>query len=416
MMNNESSKRIAVSIAMRLALEPSYSLERDMFAVDIARAADDPRWKKEEEGFAYTPKLPRSFVEIETVAKSRCRILSYRWDFLKPHCSKNILVAIEYCIAKKLDYLFVDVVSIDQQLPRQQLIQRVAELKSLYAKIPVIAAYDNETEDYLIQTIRRPWITSEVLAYAENPLGVEYLSYMPRQGCGRIETATGIPYLTDKFDDLLKSSVSAGLANSAMLLLSSVTKDFDISDFGLICPPLKVVVDSNLSKISNADKLLLIALLLFAQKPLSGRLGRISYSLPGAEKFHLLEMQGALVDNHVSVQDADLSLLEINPDAPYSINFCGRLIGHLRTRPSYRDYTSIASHENRLLLKDNVCEEILHLLEVPKDEIPSQVESLREWGIGAKLNVKSNTFFWNQVSFEDGKSVASSELELARRR
>lgn len=388
-------------------------METQMFAVDIARAAGDPRWRRSNNSVAYVQDIPRTRVNIHTVDTQRCRILSYRWDFSSSNCSKNILVAIEYCIKKKLDYLFLDVVSVDQSLPRDQLIQRVAGLKSLYSTMPVIAAYDNETDDYLVHTIRRPWITSEVLAYAQNPLGVEYLSFMQQQGCGRIETITGTPYITDTFDDLLKSSISAGLANSAMLLLSGVTKNFNVSDFGLICPPLADVVDSDLIGLSEGDRLLLIAMLLFAQKPISGRAGRISYSIPERTEPVILEMRGANIDNHVCVKPALLSLVQIEEGPPYSITFQGQLLGHLRTKPSYREFTSIASHENRLLLKDNACRLIFELLGVPSKTTSLRLASLSNWTLSAELTVPTASFFWNQNTFEEGNSVASRELEQA---
>ena len=54
-------------------------------------------------------------------------------------------------VAKKVEvqYLFVDIISIDQQLKSDALIEQVMEFSTLYTSIPVIVAYDLEATLYL---------------------------------------------------------------------------------------------------------------------------------------------------------------------------------------------------------------------------------------------------------------------------
>jgi len=77
---------------------------------------------------------------------------------------------------KSIRYLFIDAVSIKQNLDGDGLIKRVAEFSALYKTIPVIAARDEIGEDYE-RTIRRPWILSEMHLMRSNPTHILYVGH-----------------------------------------------------------------------------------------------------------------------------------------------------------------------------------------------------------------------------------------------
>ena len=73
-------------------------------------------------------------------------------------------------------HLFIDVISIDQQLTGNELLDQVVEFSMLYRYIPVIAAYDKTGADFT-STMRRPWISSEIRTYRSNPTKIVYVSH-----------------------------------------------------------------------------------------------------------------------------------------------------------------------------------------------------------------------------------------------
>jgi hypothetical protein len=107
-------------------------------------------------------------------------VVSWRWDrHPESGRSRNLALALRLAQEAGIDLVFVDLVSIDQTLPKDRLLRAVVSLANLFASIPVIAAYDEETATMRewSSVLRRPWILSEIKAYCQNPTSVTYVGY-----------------------------------------------------------------------------------------------------------------------------------------------------------------------------------------------------------------------------------------------
>lgn len=73
-------------------------------------------------------------------------VLSWRWDHAATGSSRNLAGAIRYAKSVGIQWLSVDIVSLDQALQLKALIRQVLEFLVLYKTVSVIAAYDYEGE------------------------------------------------------------------------------------------------------------------------------------------------------------------------------------------------------------------------------------------------------------------------------
>ncbi|KAL8381933.1 hypothetical protein RB595_005947 [Gaeumannomyces hyphopodioides] len=122
-------------------------------------------------------RLPVRLVKLPVDDGSKVAVLSWRWDGdLEVHGSKNIASAIHQAKKMGIRYLFVDIVSIDQCLPGDALMEQVVAFSSLYKTIPVIAAYDKDGEDFE-RAIYRPWVFNEVRLFRYNPTKIVYVGH-----------------------------------------------------------------------------------------------------------------------------------------------------------------------------------------------------------------------------------------------
>ncbi|KAF2649466.1 hypothetical protein K491DRAFT_721658 [Lophiostoma macrostomum CBS 122681] len=105
----------------------------DIAAVDLASIRDG----------ALIRSLPTSSVKLPIDDVSRIAGLSWRWDFDRNSLhdrSLNVAAAIRYAKRIRIQYLFINIISLDQTLEADLLIPQVARFGTLYATIPVIAA------------------------------------------------------------------------------------------------------------------------------------------------------------------------------------------------------------------------------------------------------------------------------------
>ncbi|CAP65073.1 uncharacterized protein PODANS_5_6610 [Podospora anserina S mat+] len=100
---------------------------------------------------------------------SQVAVLSWRWDGdLATRGSKNIARVIQSAKRLNIQYLFLDIISIDQTLSREALIQQVVSFSSLYKTILVIAVYRGQGA-FIHVNIYRPWILHEIQLCRYNP-------------------------------------------------------------------------------------------------------------------------------------------------------------------------------------------------------------------------------------------------------
>lgn len=141
----------------------------DVAAVNVTSLGDGARIRS----------LPTRLVRLPTDDASQIAVLSYRWDFehdASQDSSPNIVCAIRYAKSGGVQYLFVDIISLDQSLATDALMQQVARFGALYATIQVIAAYDDPRLNFR-HVISHPWIFNEIKHTLHNPHKIMYVGY-----------------------------------------------------------------------------------------------------------------------------------------------------------------------------------------------------------------------------------------------
>ena len=181
-------------------------------------------------------------------------VVSWRWD-RSPSTgrSRNLALAVKHAQEAGIQQLFVDLVSVDQALPKPLLLHSVVGLANLFASIPVIAAYDEEnaTMEAWSQTLQRPWILSEVRAFSQNPTRVTYVGYRHNDSLRRdISFANEVSVIR-----------SSGYAACIFEILCGRVEMTDIADFDQILAEFSEPVSASYSTFRRADYLLAVFLL-----------------------------------------------------------------------------------------------------------------------------------------------------------
>ncbi|KAF2445274.1 hypothetical protein P171DRAFT_431984 [Karstenula rhodostoma CBS 690.94] len=217
-----------------------------------------------EHGYTKWRELPVEVVRLPLVDLSTAAVLSWRWDTDEAdHPSRNIVSAI--LVAKKMGfrYLFIDVISIDQRLTGDALLERVVEFSTLYRTIPVIAAYDRIGADFKT-TIRRPWISSELQAYRRNPTRIIYASHND-QGAFRGRTwFYGGPDESKSnfaFPLVAQRVWTTNFATTIIMVLRGWITMASLSDLSRIMPAYAPALTAAYDKMSRNDYLLAAAML-----------------------------------------------------------------------------------------------------------------------------------------------------------
>jgi hypothetical protein len=210
--------------------------------------------------------LPIVLVDTSLTDTREVAILSWRWDILHngvSQPSRNIQAAVH--IAKQLGFrcLLIDCLAIDQTWKEDQLIGQVTSFSALYRKLPVIAAYDMNGEDYP-NTMRRPWILSEIRNMAMIPNQVVYAGHIRGGGCleriifgGHAKRRYRWP-LAEEFIELAWKS---SFISTALRLLFGVIDMQCISDFKFLMPLYARVLNKAYERMGQNDYLLTVALL-----------------------------------------------------------------------------------------------------------------------------------------------------------
>ncbi|KAF4635817.1 hypothetical protein G7Y89_g2282 [Cudoniella acicularis] len=131
--------------------------------------------------------LPTQTVRLPAEDNSQVSVLSWRWDGEhRAYGSQNVLCAVRIAKQMGIHYLFIDVVSIDQNLSGEEFLRQVMEFSTLYSTIQVIAAYDI-AEVRFRNTINRPWIVSKVRLFRCNPNRIVYVGHSDEGGSEDID-------------------------------------------------------------------------------------------------------------------------------------------------------------------------------------------------------------------------------------
>lgn len=220
-------------------------------------------------------RLPTHKVHLPVDDISTIAVLSWRWDIDEAdHPSRNIYCAIVYARRKGIRHLLVDVVSIDQNLQADALLDRIVQFTFLYGSLPVITAYDKRGSE-LWDNMRRPWITNEILACRHNPTSIVSLRHhRPWQGTmGTYNTGLFVdttrffcrpvedPYAAYGFADQMDLIWHSGYCSSILLVLTGQTSLQDVSDLKYIMPKHAPLLEIAQMRLTRNDFLLTAALL-----------------------------------------------------------------------------------------------------------------------------------------------------------
>ena len=157
---------------------PSRIEDDELCAVDIRLLSNaDISWQTIRDGIDASS-LPRRNVKRSDF--NRAAVLSWRWDRdVFNGRSRNIALALHYAMQNHIEFLFLDLVTVDQTLKPEELLNKVAALSGLYRELPVIVAGDRPDvpKEEWDRTFRRPWLLHETRSYALNAAGITYLGY-----------------------------------------------------------------------------------------------------------------------------------------------------------------------------------------------------------------------------------------------
>lgn len=219
------------------------------------------------------PHLPTQMVKIPFDNPDKVAVVSWRWDGdLQTKGSRNIASVVRVAKQRGIQYLFIDIISIDQKLSPSDLIAQVAAFSALYTKITVLAAYDLEEQKVsgMMYTVFRPWILNEMRLFRQNPGRIIYAghcdqgSFLVKSDYIRSKRYDEDAYPTDicphfamLFDLVCNSSFAASIAG---VLSGEIGMSF-VSDFKYIIPAYSHIVSVSYGQMERNDYLLTIAIL-----------------------------------------------------------------------------------------------------------------------------------------------------------
>jgi hypothetical protein len=199
---------------------------------------------------------------------SQVAVLSWRWDVdEQTGVSRNVAGAIRQAREIGVRHLFMDLVSIDQNLRGDELLKHVVAFSALYECLPVIAAYDRDGANFRM-TMRRPWILREARAFRANPNRVIYVGHNG-QGTHRDQFHEGI-YAGNNllgelskfaFGDMLERIWRSSFTHTILGVLCDEIGMYSVSDFRFILPEHARILTAAHGQMSRNDYLLTAAIL-----------------------------------------------------------------------------------------------------------------------------------------------------------
>ncbi|MDQ0638164.1 hypothetical protein QF042_001729 [Pedobacter sp. W3I1] len=193
-----------------------------------------------------------------TTTTEKVAILSWKWDISSNNESKNLLLALVYSQEIGIEYLLVDLVSVDQNLNSFELMEEVIAFSNLYKVLPVIATYDWECENWL-WTMRRPWICYEIHNYTKNSNTITYLGHTKGQGC---EDSFGFAHMINRI-------ANSTFAQTILYLLLDKVKITKLDDLKYLLPNYSRILEAAYEKLSQNDYILTAVIL--AQNDISDK-------------------------------------------------------------------------------------------------------------------------------------------------
>ncbi|RYN28358.1 hypothetical protein AA0112_g7481 [Alternaria arborescens] len=218
--------------------------------------------------------LPTQIVKIPFENPDQIAVVSWRWDGdLRIKGSWNVASIVNVAKRRGIRYLFIDIISIDQTLPIDDLIEQVVAFSTLYTKITVLAAYDKTGDDWthMKSTVLRPWILNEIRLFRQNSGKIIYVGHA-RQGCKQINevraegiavrlTAYGVSHWDPYFKLLLEIIWRTSFIESIIGVLLEDVGMSSILDFKYIIHAYSHILSVAYEQMERNDYLLTTAIL-----------------------------------------------------------------------------------------------------------------------------------------------------------
>lgn len=205
--------------------------------------------------------LPVRMVQFPVEDISTVAVLSWRWDGYKGCLgSRNVACAVRQSKSMGIQYLFIDAISIDQDLQGDDLIRHVMAFSTLYQTIPVIAAYDKPDEVFR-HTVLRPWISEEARLYRNNPTKLIYVGHTSGGGASTRLFFSGEHIWEYEFGIQLTHIWNGNHMETINGLLCGQIGMSYISDLKFIIAPCAPLLVAAYEKMSRNDYLLTALLL-----------------------------------------------------------------------------------------------------------------------------------------------------------
>ncbi|MEN2412920.1 hypothetical protein [Flavobacterium mesophilum] len=234
---------------------------------------------------------------------AKIAILSWKRDIMSGK-SKNLFICLVHAKNEMIDFLLVDIISIQQD--SKDLINDVAVFSEMYKTIPVIAAYDWKCDNW-IWTMRRPWICYEIHKYCTNPNSITYLGYAKKQG-------------NDLFEHMLQRIVHTTFAQTILYLLLGKITMAKLIDLKLLLPNYSSIVQVAYEKMSRNDFLLTTCILALNDIPYdNNEFPYTKYRVNGDQDF------SQIVFLKYEIREQNSSIHRTN----YSISLDGQKIANL---------------------------------------------------------------------------------------
>ncbi|KAL1595149.1 hypothetical protein SLS60_009837 [Paraconiothyrium brasiliense] len=203
-------------------------------------------------------RIETAILELVRVSASheirQMAVLSWRWDVSPGSVSRNLFAAVLYARQAGIQYLFIDTVSIDQSLDKQNLIDEVSAFSQLYATLPAIRAYDKAGE-HISSTARRPWVFHEQQLIKQSP-------YRPIS----VRQFSKINILRAGPDNAIRQWENTYFL-SALLVLHGTIPMTDIADFRFLMPAIAQLLSRFHQEMCTNDYLLTVVLLSALNNP-----------------------------------------------------------------------------------------------------------------------------------------------------
>jgi hypothetical protein len=176
--------------------------------------------------------------------------------------SRNLRAALRAAKDLKKRYLFIDIVSINQDLKSDNLIAAIMEYSDLYTYVQVIGAYEHEGAR-VNENMLRPWIVHEYSLLHKNPNSTVLVCHQNTKSFSTTEASlwTQRSLIRETLERQVAEGSDLQFALAALLVLTGRVSMAEVSDFQYLLPHFGFVIRKLYTSMQRNDYLLSIALL-----------------------------------------------------------------------------------------------------------------------------------------------------------